>query len=345
MKVLITGGCGFIGSSLSLFLKENGFRVSSLDNLSRPGSILNLKRLKNKKIKNYKINQEKSKKINKLPKFDIIIDCCAEASVEVSKKSPQEAKRVFNTNLVGTFNILQKCIRDKSKIIFLSTSRVYAIQNLRNLINSDININKPIKKNKEINKNFSTTGPKSLYGFTKLASEYLIEEISYSNNIKYLINRLGVISGPWQFGKVDQGFVSLWIWRHINKLKLSYIGFGGNGHQLRDILHIDDLCALILEQIKKINTINNKIFTAGGGKNNAVSLKDLTLKVQKISNNKISFTKIKKTSIFDVPYFISCNEEVKNVYNWKPKKNITQIVQDIYKWQMSNLKNLKNIFK
>jgi CDP-paratose 2-epimerase len=344
MKVLITGGCGFIGSSLSLFLKENSFRVSSLDNLSRSGSILNLKRLKKKKIKNYKINQEESKKIIKLPKFDVIIDCCAEASVEASKKSPQDAKRVFNTNLVGTFNILQKCIKDKSKIIFLSTSRVYAIQNLRNLINSDINISKPIKKNKVIKKNFSTEGPKSLYGFTKLASEYLIEEISYSNDIKYLINRLGVISGPWQFGKVDQGFVSLWIWRHINKLKLSYIGFGGNGHQLRDILHIDDLCALILKQIKKINTINNKIFTAGGGKNNAVSLKDLTLKVQRFSNNKISFTKIKKTSIFDVPYFISCNEEVKNIYNWKPKKNITQIVQDIYKWQMSNLKNLKKYF-
>ena len=187
MKVLITGGCGFIGSSLSLFLKENGFRVSSLDNLSRSGSILNLKRLKKKKIKNYKINQEESKKINKLPKFDVIIDCCAEASVEASKKSPQEAERVFNTNLVGTFNILQKCIRDKSKIIFLSTSRVYAIQNLRNLINVDINISKPIKKNKVIKKNFSTKGPKSLYGFTKLASEYLIEEISYSNDIKYLI--------------------------------------------------------------------------------------------------------------------------------------------------------------
>jgi CDP-paratose 2-epimerase len=127
-------------------------------------------------------------------------------------------------------------------------------------------------------------------------------------------------------------------------LKLSYIGFGGNGHQLRDILHIDDLCILILKQIKKINTINNKIFTAGGGKNNIVSLKDLTLKVQRVSNNKISFTKIKKTSIFDVPYFISCNEEVENIYNWKPKKNITQIVQDIYKWQMSNLKNLKKYF-
>lgn len=341
MKVLITGGCGFIGSSLSLFLKDRGFQVSSLDNLSRPGSILNLKRLKRKKIKNYKTNQENLKKINKLPKFDIIIDCCAEASVEASKKSPKEAERVFNTNLVGTFNILLKCIRDKSKIIFLSTSRVYAIQDLRNLINGNINISRPIKKNKVIKKNFSTKGPKSLYGFTKLASEYLIEEMSYSNNIKYIINRFGVVSGPWQFGKVDQGFVSLWIWRHINKIKLRYIGFGGNGHQLRDILHIEDLCMLILKQIKKINIVNNKVFTVGGGKNNAISLKDLTLKAQQISNNIIPLIKIKKTSIFDVPYFISCNKEVENIYNWKPKKNITQTLQDIYKWQMSNFKYLK----
>ena len=69
----------------------------------------------------------------------------------------------------------------------------------------------------------------------------LIEEFAYQYGIKFIINRCGVISGPLQFGKQDQGFVSLWIWRHLNKIKLNYIGYGGNGHQVRDVLHIDDL--------------------------------------------------------------------------------------------------------
>ena len=100
-------------------------------------------------------------------------------------------------------------------------------------------------------------GPKTIYGLTKLASEMFIEEFSYAFGLKYIINRCGVISGPLQFGKQDQGFVSLWIWRHIMKKKLSYIGYGGMGHQVRDVLHIYDLCNLINKQIKKIKSINN----------------------------------------------------------------------------------------
>ena len=94
----------------------------------------------------------------------------------------------------------------------------------------------------------------------------LIEEFSYAFGIKYIINRCGVISGPLQFGKQDQGFLSLWIWRHLNKKKIKYIGYGGFGNQIRDVLHIYDLCSLILIQIKKINKITNKLFTVGGSK-------------------------------------------------------------------------------
>ena len=75
---------------------------------------------------------------------------------------------------------------------------------------------------KTINENFDTTHPKIIYGFTKLSSEMLIEEFSYAFNLKYIINRFGVISGPLQFGKQDQGFISLWIWRHINKKNWLY---------------------------------------------------------------------------------------------------------------------------
>ena len=208
MKILVTGGCGFVGTNLSLYLNSKGFDVHSLDNLSRKGSKYNLTLLKKRKIKNFKINVESFKVIEKLPKYDLIIDCCAEAAVEISKK---DIDKVFNTNLLGTLNILKKIKKDKSKLIYLSTSRVYPISFNKKIIKSKLKLTKLFGEKNSIN------GPKTIYGFTKLASEMLIEEFSYAFGLKYIINRCGVISGPLQFGKQDQGFVSLWVWGHLNK--------------------------------------------------------------------------------------------------------------------------------
>ena len=329
MKILITGGCGFVGSNLAIYFKNNlnGIKISSLDNLSRKGSLLNLNRIKKKNIKNFKIDIANNKAIDKLPRYDLIIDCCAEASVETSKKN---IDIVFNTNLLGTFNILKKCKKDKSNIIFLSSSRVYSIEKLRKL-----------KKKTLINEKFDTFGPKSVYGFCKYSSEHLIKEFSFMYKINYIINRFGVISGPWQFGKQDQGFVSRWVWKHINKKKLKYIGFDGKGSQVRDVIHISDVCKLIEMQIKKINSVNNFTVNVGGGMQNSISLKDLTKICQKITFNKIKISSNKKTSEYDIPYYVTDNSKVKKIYKWKPQKKIFHVIHDVYKWMISNKKELK----
>ena len=168
MKILITGGCGFVGSNLAIYFKDHlpSIQINSLDNLTRKGSLLNFNRLKKNKIKNFKIDIANNTAIQKLPRYDLIIDCCAEASVETSKK---DIDIVFNTNLIGTLNILKKCKKDKSNIIFLSSSRVYSIKKLRNLK----------KKEYLINEKFDTSGPKSIYGFCKYSSEHLIREFSF----------------------------------------------------------------------------------------------------------------------------------------------------------------------
>ena len=340
MKILITGGCGFVGTNLALFLKQKNHKISSLDNLSRKGSKYNLKLLNNEKIKNYRIDIENDRKILKIPKFDLIIDCCAEAAVEVSKNN---FEKVINTNLLGTINILKKAKIDKSKIIFLSSSRVYPINSLKDLVDKK-KLKKSLKINKMFNENSNINGPKTIYGVTKLASEMFIEEFSYAFKMKYIINRCGVISGPLQFGKQDQGFISLWIWRHLIKKKLSYIGYEGLGNQVRDVLHIDDLSELINIQIKNLNKINNTLFTVGGSKKSYTSLKKLTEICQKITGNKLSMSKIKKTSIYDIPYFITDNSKVTRTYGWKPKKNITNIIKDTYKWLKINKSNLIKYF-
>ena len=334
MKILITGGCGFVGSNLAIYLKKKRIstQINSLDNLSRKGTLLNLNRLKKNKIKNFKIDISNNKALKKLPKYDLIVDCCAEAAVEASKK---EVDRVFYTNLVGTFNILKKCVKDKSNLIFLSSSRVYSINKLQKLK----------KRNFLVDEKFDTFGAKSIYGFCKYSSELLIKEFSFLHNIKYVITRFGLISGPWQFGKQDQGVVSLWLWRHLNKKKLSYIGFGGKGQQVRDVIHISDVCKLIMLQIKKIGSINNLTINAGGGKKNSVSLKNLTKICQKITSNEIKIFSNKKTSNYDIPYYVTNNSQAKKIYKWSPEKKILHIIQDMYKWMLPNKKILIKYIK
>ena len=342
MKILITGGCGFVGSNLAIYLKKklNNSEIYSLDNLFRNGSQINKGRLKNFKIINYKINIQDYKKISKLPKFDLIIDCCAEPAIEISNKDPD---RVIGTNLIGTFNILKKCTADKSKIIFLSTSRVYSIECLRKLIKKK-NISNKINIKSKINEEFQTNLPKSLYGFSKLSSEELIKEYNYSYKIKYIINRFGVIAGPWQFGKQDQGFISLWVAKHLFKKKLSYIGFGGYGNQIRDVIHVDDACEIIYLQIINFNNKFNNTFNIGGGLKNAVSLKQLTSKCEKLIGHKLKIKRLKKTSIFDIPYFVTDNKKITKFYNWKPLIGIDQILRDVQKWLIGN-KKIKNYFQ
>lgn len=332
MKILITGGCGFIGSNLAIFLKQNiqNAKITSVDNLSRKGSSLNHKILSKKKIKNFKLNISKVTIFKKFQRFDLIIHCAAEPAIEASRNKIDE---VFNSNLIGTFNILKKCAKDKSNIIYLSSSRVYAMENLFRL-----------KKGISIKENFNVENYKSIYGFTKLSSELLIKEYSYLHKIKYIINRVALVSGPWQFGKEEQGFVSLWVWRHLNRLKLNYIGFEGKGKQVRDVLHIQDLCELILLQIKKLKKINNKLMNVGGGKKNSLNLLRLTELSRKVSKNKIRIGSIKKTSPYDVPYFVTNNSYVTKLYKWKPKRNLKKIITDLYFWMKPNKNILKKYF-
>ena len=165
-KILITGACGFIGSNLAIFLKKKKYKVYSLDNLSRKGSSLNLKRLKKFKIRNYRIDITNTEKVYKLPKFDIILDCCALVEANVKKEN---IKNVLSVNFFGTNNLLMKCVKDKSKIIFFSTSRVYSIRSIYNLILNKKKIIKKINiKNKNlINEKFDTSAPLSFYGLSK----------------------------------------------------------------------------------------------------------------------------------------------------------------------------------
>jgi CDP-paratose 2-epimerase len=334
-SILITGGCGFVGTNLAIYLQKKlkNFSIYSVDNLKKKYSKFNLDILKKKKIKNFKIDISSSKFLKLKKKFNFIIDCSADPAVENSKENTQS---VFNNNLKTTLNILEKTRKDKSNIIFISSSRVYPIIESYRKFRSKFSSN--------FDENTNTNGVKSIYGFTKYASELLIKEYSYIFDIKFIINRFGIITGPLQFGKVEQGLVSLWLWRHLNNLKLNYIGYGGKGSQIRDILYIDDFSLLIKKQILGFEKNNNKLFCIGGGRKNSLTLRQLTEKCQEITSNYLKIGFYKKTSKYDIPIFISSNKQIKKNYNWSPKTNIDEILKFNLSWMKKNYKRIKRFF-
>jgi len=141
-----------------------------------------------------------------------------------------------------------------------------------------------------------------------------------------------VIAGPWQFGKVDQGVFSLWMKHHYFKKPLSYIGWGGKGKQVRDLLHIDDLCELIFMQIESLAKKSNRVYNVGGGEKVSLSLLEATAICQKITGNKINIPSEPANRASDIRIYITDNSLVKKDYGWLPAKERERILEDIYNW-------------
>jgi CDP-paratose 2-epimerase len=175
-----------------------------------------------------------------------------------------------------------------------------------------------------------------MYGATKLASELLIEEYRAMYGLRAIVNRCGVISGPWQMGKVDQGFVVLWAARHLFGGSLTYTGFGGEGLQVRDVLHIDDLYSLVSDEIAEFARYDGATFNVGGGADRSVSLAELTTLCRERTGRSMSIGGSAPTSAADVPYFVTDNRHVTSETGWLPRRGVAELVDDVFAWLRDN---------
>ena len=351
MRILITGGAGFVGSHLALSFKRDmpHTTVIALDNLKRRGSELALPRLARGRVEFRHGDIRNREDLADAGSLDLLIECSAEPSVQAGLAAGD--RYLISTNLVGTINCLDHARRHGAAMVFLSTSRVYPIAPLRDLplVAAETRFVIPDGtagpgwSARGIGENFPLAGSRSLYGATKLCSELIIAEYVALYGLQAVINRCGVVTGPWQMGKVDQGFIVFWAARHLFGGSLSYNGFGGTGLQVRDALHVDDLYHLIRDQIAQMRIHNGKTYNVGGGAECSVSLAELTETCVERTGRCVAITSHPETNPVDVPYYVTDNSAVTTATGWCPRLSMSDILDEIFGWLRQHRRELEVI--
>jgi CDP-paratose 2-epimerase len=344
-RILITGGAGFVGSNIAVCLAERHpeWEFLVLDSLYRRGSELNLPRLEGAGVEVVRGDVRNLDDLRALPTIDALVECSAEPSV-MSGTDGQTAFPV-HTNLTGAYNCLELARRDRAFMVFLSTSRVYPVEPQRRLRLDEAETRFELAAEQDldgvspagISEDFPmVVGTRSIYGATKLAAELLIEEYRSGLGVPAVVNRCGVIAGPWQMGKVDQGVFAHWMLSHHFGLPLTYIGFGGEGKQVRDLLHVEDLVDLVERQLVEPESWDGRTVNVGGGRECSLSLLETTEICRRVTGNEVPIEPVLETRVGDVPIYLSDCRRLFAEDEWRPRRGAEQTLADFYEWMVSD---------
>jgi CDP-paratose 2-epimerase len=337
---LVTGGAGFVGAALSIALRRDGIcsRVTALDNLHRRGSELNLDRLARAGVAFLHGDIRSTEDLALQNPPDLLVECSAEPSAQAGYGGSPEY--LIQTNLQGCFNCLELARRAHSDFVFVSTSRVYPYKRLNEIsfVEEETRFSLtpeqtiPGASGAGIGEAFPLDGPRSLYGMTKLAAELMVEEYADAYGLRVIINRCGLLTGPWQMAKSDQGVIALWMAAHYFGRDLRYIGFNGTGKQVRDFLHVDDLSALLLLQLKDFDRYRGRVFNVGGGLRNSLSLRECTALCEEITGKRIQIPSVAENRPADVRSYITDTTRISEASGWSPCRDARATLTDIYRW-------------
>jgi CDP-paratose 2-epimerase len=341
MRLLITGACGFVGSELALALQEqlSDLQITGLDNLSRRGSWRNLPRLEECGIRVLHGDIRQAADLEAIGPFDWVIDAAANPSVLAGVDGKASSRQLVEHNLLGTLQLLEACKRWGAGLVLLSTSRVYSIPPLAQLEvavrdraftpTSQALSSTPGLSAAGIDESFSTAAPVSLYGATKLASEVLALEYGDAFGMPVRINRCGVLAGAGQFGKADQGIFSFWLHSWREQRPLTYIGFNGQGHQVRDCLHPRDLAALLALQLQAGGDRSKpRLANVSGGANSARSLQQLShWCTERWGPTPVNHNP--EPRHYDLPWVVLDHALASSSWAWEPQINTIDILSEI----------------
>jgi len=348
--VLIFGGAGFVGFNLAIILKEKGHKITVVDNIVRRGSELNIPKLKKIGIDFIHADVRNKEDFKHIPNnVDVFLNCAAQPSA-VNYENPEFD---FANNTSGALNVLEHCRKTGAGLIFWSTNKVYSGEECNKLeyfIHKDrftwstpTYPNRPGISNRGFSEELSIAGKDhSIYGVSKVAADFLTQEWSDAFGFPAIVNRFSCLTGPHQWGKAEQGWMT---WFAIaNYFGLPIEIFGYNGNQVRDYLFTDDLGELIYKQINRIEEFHGEVFNVGGGMDFSISVNEAIKFLSKTNKPFSSITMHPEKRRADQAIYITDNRKVCNEFDWCPVTDHINGYKQIFKWIESNEKELANLY-
>jgi CDP-paratose 2-epimerase len=336
MRVMVTGGAGFIGSTTALALAERhpDWTVVACDNLFRRGSELNLPRLRAAGVGFVHADVRHPEDLARVGEVQALVECSAEPSVTAAHEL------VVPVNLLGAYHCFELARRHGAQVVFVSTSRVYPVATLEELAYDEaatrfeLRDEQPVTgaSGRGVAEDLPIAGARTMYGASKLAAELLLAEY----DLPWVVNRCGVVAGPWQMGKVDQGVFAHWALSFHFGRPLTYVGYGGTGKQVRDLLHVDDLVELFDDQLQRPEHWARRTYNVGGGRPVSLSLLEATELCREMTGRDVPIGSVAETRAGDVRCYLSDCSALHAHTDWRPRRDARAILADVLGWVAAN---------
>ena len=354
MRILITGGAGFVGANLSFYFKDLGHDVTVLDNLARRGSENNLSDFKRKGITFVHGDIRNIEDFYHI-KADVVLECSAQPSAIDGYNNP---KYDITNNLYGLINVLEYCRINGTALIFWSTNKTYCGDKINSLPRIEKETRYEWKDNDQllidplipgyspeygISNEFSIDGgDHSIYGLTKIQADLACQEYFNAFGVPTVINRFSCLAGWRQWGKCAQGWVAWFAIANILGLPIEFIGW--KGKQVRDILFIEDICSLIEAEISNFSKVQGEVFNIGGGPNYTLSLIEAVELIKNLTGNKQEIIIKENARKADHVIYISDIRKINKTLGWEPVIDPETGYEKIIKWVYDNKEIMENLY-
>ena len=332
MKILVTGGAGFIGTNCCLYFgRDSNNSITIVDDFSRAGVDANVNHIKrelnNVQIIRANVDDTASYK-NALIESDVIIHLAGQTAVTTSIGNPQLD---FRSNLMGGFNLLEavRQFNPQAILLYSSTNKVYG-----DLSSHVMRENETLKRYEDPSYPQGYDEQEKLdfispYGCSKGSTDLYFQDYARIFGLSTVVFRQSCIYGPFQIGVEDQGWVAHFAKQYLFRKPITIFG---NGMQVRDLLYIGDLIEAYDLAIKNISKVKGMALNIGGGISNSFSILQTINILEEVTHNQIDVS-FKEERLGDQKIYISANKKIRDVLGWSPKTSFKDGVMHLLNWQ------------